>query len=59
MVYIQQAMNLALEHRKRGSPHYPRIHVISIQGDSLDNLPDIRVPALVIITPRCLLASLI
>ena len=41
MVYIQQAMNLALEHRKRGPPHYyPRIHMISIREDSLDNLPD-------------------
>ena len=42
MVYIQQAMNLALEHRKRSSPHYyPRIHVISIREDSLDNLLDL------------------
>ena len=42
MVYIQQAMNPALECRKRGPPHYcPHIHVISIWGDSLDNLPDL------------------
>ena len=41
MVYIQQAMNPALEHRKRGSPHYPCIHAISIREDSLDNLPDL------------------
>ena len=43
MVYIQQAMNPALEHRKRGPPHYyPHIHVISIQEDSLDNLLDLK-----------------
>ena len=33
MVYIQQSMNLALEHRKMDPPHYPRIHVISIRED--------------------------
>ena len=37
MVYNQQAMNPALERRKRGSPHYHPL-VISIRGDSLDNL---------------------
>ena len=55
MVHIQQAMNLSLEHRIRGPPHYygvtarlralrthPRIHVISIWGDSLDNLLDLQ-----------------
>ena len=43
MVYIQQAMNPALECCKRGPPHYcPRIHVISIQEDSLDNLQDLK-----------------
>ena len=41
MVYIQQAMNSPLERRKRGSPHYPRVHVISIREDILDNLPDL------------------
>ena len=41
MVYIQQAMNPALERRKRGPPHYPSIHVISIREDSLNNLPDL------------------
>ena len=42
MVYIQQEMNSPLERRKRCFPHYyPRIHVISIWGDSLDNLPDL------------------
>ena len=42
MVYIQQAMNPALERRKRCPPHYyPRIHVISIREDILDNLPDL------------------
>ena len=54
MVYIQQAMNAALEHHKRGPPHYygvtqqpralrghPHIHVISIWEDSLDNLPNL------------------
>ena len=41
MLYIQQAMNPALERRKRRSLHYPRIHVISIREDSLDNLPDL------------------
>ena len=52
MVYIQQAMNPASERCKRGPPHYgvaqrpralwahPHIHVISIQEDSLDNLPN-------------------
>ena len=40
MVYIQQAMNPALEQHKRGPPHYPRIHVISIREDSLDNLSE-------------------
>ena len=38
MVYIQQAMNSPLEHRKRRPPHYPLIHLIPIRGDSLDNL---------------------
>ena len=37
----QQAMNPALERRKRGPPHYPRIHAIPIRGDSLDNLSDL------------------
>ena len=41
MVYIQQAMNPALDCRKRRPPHYPHIHVISIWKDSLDNLPDL------------------
>ena len=41
MVYIQQAMNPALEHRKRGPHDYPRINVISIREDSLDNLLDL------------------
>ena len=36
MVYIQQAMNSLLEHRKRQSPHYPL--VIPIQEEILDNL---------------------
>ena len=40
MVYIQQAMNLALECHKRGPPHYYPL-VISIRGDSLDNLWDL------------------
>ena len=40
MVYIQQAMNSPLEHCKRRPPHYPRIHVIPIREDSLDNLPE-------------------
>ena len=40
MVYIQQAMNLLLEHHKRQSPHYPCIQVIPIQEGILDNLPD-------------------
>ena len=31
MVYIRQAMNSPLERRKRRPPHYPHIHVISIQ----------------------------
>ena len=39
MVYTQQAMNSLLGRRKRHPPHYPRIHVISIPEDSLDNLP--------------------
>ena len=41
MLYIQQAMNLQLGRRKRRSPHYPLIHVISIWEDSLDNLLDL------------------
>ena len=41
MVYVRQAMNSPLEHHKRGSPHYPHIHVISIREDILDNLPDL------------------
>ena len=41
MVYIQQAMNPALEHHKKHPPHYPRIHVIPIREDILDNLPDL------------------
>ena len=41
MVYIQQAMNPALEHHKICPPHYPRIYVISIREDSLDHLPDL------------------
>ena len=41
MVYIQQAMNSLLGRRKRRPPHYPRIHVISVQEDSLDNLLDL------------------
>ena len=41
MVYIQQAMNTVLEHHKRDPHYYPHIHVISIQEDSLDNLPDL------------------
>ena len=42
MVYIQQAMNPALERRKKLPPHYYlHIHVISIWEDSLDNLPDL------------------
>ena len=42
MVYIQQAVNPALERHKRRSPHYyPRINVISIREDSLDNLLDL------------------
>ena len=41
MVYIQQAMNSPLERRKRQSPHYPRIQVIPIWEDILDNLPDL------------------
>ena len=41
MVYIQQAMHSLLEHCKRQSPHYPRIQVIPIQEDILDNLPDL------------------
>ena len=41
MVYIQQAMNSLLERRKKRPPHYPRIHVIPVQEDSLDNLPDL------------------
>ena len=40
MVYIQQAMNPAMEHRKRRPPHYYP-PVISIREDSLDNLPDL------------------
>ena len=40
MVYIQQAMNSLLEHHKSRPPHYPRIHVIPIWEDSLDNLPE-------------------
>ena len=40
MVYIQQVMNPALERRKRGPLHYYPL-VISIQEDSLDNLPDL------------------
>ena len=36
MVYIQQAMNPALECRKKRPPHYPRIHVISIRDNLLD-----------------------
>ena len=40
MVYIQQAMNSLLEHRKRRPPNYPLIDVIPIQEDSLDNLPE-------------------
>ena len=40
MVCNQQAMNPALEHRKRGFPHHYPL-VISIRGDSLDNLPDL------------------
>ena len=42
MVYILQAMNLALECSKKRPPHYyPRIHVISIWEDILDNLLDL------------------
>ena len=41
MVYIQQAMNSLLEHRKRQSPHYPHIQMIPIREDILDNLPDL------------------
>ena len=41
MIYNHQAMNSLLERRKRRPPHYPRIHVISIREDSLDNLPDL------------------
>ena len=41
MVYIQWAMNSLLRRRKRRPPHYPRIHVIPIQGDILDNIPDL------------------
>ena len=41
MVYIQQAMNSLLKCCKRQSPHYPRIHVIPIREDILDNLPDL------------------
>ena len=42
MVYIQQAMNPALEHHKRGPSHYyPHIHAISIWEDILDNLLDL------------------
>ena len=40
MIYILQAMNPALERRKRGPPHYYP-PVISIRGDSLDNLSDL------------------
>ena len=39
MVYIQQAMNPALERHKKRPPHYPHIHVISIRKDIVDNLP--------------------
>ena len=52
MVYIQQAMNSPLGHRKRGSPRGfcrgPGKHnrgtytlVFSILGDTLDNLPNL------------------
>ena len=41
MIYIQQAMDSLLERCKRHPPHYPRIHVIPIREDSLDNLPDL------------------
>ena len=41
MVYIQQAMNSLLEHRKRQSPHFLRIQVIPIREDILDNLLDL------------------
>ena len=41
MVYIQQAMNPALDHCKKRPPHYPHIHIISIREDILDNLPDL------------------
>ena len=41
MVYILQAVNSPLGRRKRRPPHYPRIYVISIREDSLDNLPDL------------------
>ena len=40
MVYIQQAMNSLLERHKR-QPHYPRIQVIPVREDILDNLPDL------------------
>ena len=36
MVYI----NSPLGRRKRRPPHYPRIHVIPIREDNLDNLPE-------------------
>ena len=41
MLYIQQAMNPALECHKKRPPHYPPIHVISIREDMLDNLLDL------------------
>ena len=53
MVYIQQAMNSPLECHKKRPPHYgvaqrpralwahPRIHVVPIREDILDNLPDL------------------
>ena len=40
MVFIQQAMNSQLGRRKRRPPYYPRIHVISIREDIVDNLPE-------------------
>ena len=44
MAYIQQAMNLPLERRKRRSRshHHNRpVLLFLIQGDILDNLPDL------------------